>query len=75
MNSLRKIIFNNSIKFHVGNKSKYSKNPDVNITHTSETGKKTFQPNRINWSYLYLGTIALIKAKIKIKIIFLLLTR
>ena len=33
----------------------------------SETGKKTFQPNRINWSYLYLGTIALIKAKIKNK--------
>ena len=29
----------------------------------SDNGKKIFQPNLINWSYLYLGTIALTKAK------------
>ena len=32
------------------------------MTHTREIGKKTFQPSRISWSYLYLGTIAFIKA-------------
>ncbi len=32
-----------------------------------EKGKKIFQPNLISWSYLYLGTIALINANNKNK--------
>ena len=30
-------------------------------THTSDIGKNIFQPSFINWSYLYLGTIAFTK--------------
>ena len=47
----------------MGNKLKYNKYPEVKTTHINENGKNIFQPNFINWSYLYLGTIALTKAK------------
>jgi len=33
---------------------------NVNIRYVKDIGKKTFQPNPINWSYLYLGNAALI---------------
>ena len=32
-----------------------------------DIGKKTFHPKRINWSYLYLGKVPLIKINKKIK--------
>ena len=33
----------------------------------NDIGKKTFQPNLINWSYLYLGNVPLIKINKNIK--------
>ena len=31
-------------------------------TQVKDIGRKTFQPNFINWSYLYLGTVAFTNA-------------
>ena len=44
-----------------GNISKKNKKLAVKITHNNEKGRKIFQPNLINWSKRYLGTIALTK--------------
>ena len=41
--------------------SKKNKKLAVKINHVKESGKKIFQPNLINWSKRYLGTIALTK--------------
>ena len=38
---------------------------ETNTTHANEPGNITFQPKRINWSYLNLGTSPFIKEKIK----------
>ena len=40
-----------------GNISKKNKKLAVKITHNNEKGRKIFQPNLINWSNLYRGTI------------------
>ena len=45
-----------------GNKSKYNKKLAVKTTYIKEKGRKIFHPSFINWSYLYLGTVALTKA-------------
>ena len=39
--------------------SKKTKNPAVSTTQIREKGRNIFQPNLINWSYLYLGVEAL----------------
>ena len=53
--------------------SKKTKKPAVITTQIREKGRNIFQPNLINWSYLYLGVEALTHKKInKIKIIFIL---
>ena len=53
--------------------SKKTKKPAVSTTQIREKGRNIFQPNLINWSYLYLGVEALTHKKInKIKIIFIL---
>ena len=49
--------------YFTGNKSKYSKKLDVKTTQDNDKGRNIFQPNFINWSYLYLGTIALTNEK------------
>ena len=52
--------------------SKKTKKPAVSTTQIREKGRNIFQPNRINWSYLYLGVEALTHKKInKIKMIFM----
>ena len=52
--------------------SKKTKNPAVSTTQIREKGRNIFQPNLINWSYLYLGVEALTHKKInKIKMIFM----
>ena len=38
--------------------SKKNKKLAVKTTQINESGRKTFQPNLINWSKRYLGTIA-----------------
>ena len=45
-------------------KPKKVKTPEVMITHNNDNGKNTFHPNRINWSYLYRGRVALTHKKI-----------
>ena len=40
---------------------KKNKKLAVKTTQINESGRKIFQPNLINWSYLYLGTIVLTK--------------
>ena len=45
----------------MGNISKKNKKLAVKTTQTNESGRKIFQPNLINWSKRYLGTIALIR--------------
>ena len=48
---------------------KKTKKPAVSTTQIREKGRNIFQPNLINWSYLYLGVEALTHKKInKIKI-------
>ena len=47
------------------NQSKPNKRPDINNNHPKEKGKNIFQPNLINWSYLYLGKAALTQIKKK----------
>ena len=49
----------------VGSLSKKNKKLAVSTTQIKEKGKNTFQPNLINWSYRYLGTIDLTNAKSK----------
>ena len=39
--------------------------PEINKSQPNEKGKKIFQPNLINWSYLYLGKAALTQTKTK----------
>jgi len=34
------------------------------ITKASDNGKKTFQPNRINWSYRYRGNVVRTQTKL-----------
>ena len=41
-----------------GSQLKLTKIPATSITHAKDIGKKTFQPNLINWSYRYLGNAA-----------------
>ena len=43
----------------MGNISKKNKKLAVKTTQINESGSKIFQPNLINWSKRYLGTIAL----------------
>ena len=45
------------------NQSKPTKIPDIKRTQPKENGKKTFQPRRINWSYLYRGNAARTQTK------------
>jgi len=45
----------------MGNISKKNKKLAVKTTQINESGRKIFQPNLINWSKRYLGTIALIR--------------
>ena len=45
----------------MGNISKKNKKLAVKTTQINESGRKIFQPNLINWSKRYLGTIALTK--------------
>ena len=45
--------------YYFGNKSKYTRKPEVTTTQKSEKGRKTFHPNLISWSYLYLGNVPL----------------
>ena len=45
----------------MGNISKKNKKLAVKTTQINESGRKIFQPNLINWSKRYLGTMALIK--------------
>ena len=49
-----------------GNIPKKNKKLAVKTTQINESGRKIFQPNFINWSKRYLGTVALTKAN-KIK--------
>ena len=50
----------------VGNISKKNKKLAVKTTQNKDSGRKIFQPNLINWSKRYLGTIAFtIENKIK----------
>ena len=52
--------------------SKITRKPEVKTTPNKDKGRNTFQPKRINWSYLYLGKVPLTQIKRnKIKIIFI----
>lgn len=52
--------------------SKITRKPEVTTTPNKDKGRNTFQPKRINWSYLYLGKVPLTQIKRnKIKIIFI----
>ncbi len=51
------------------NQSKPTKIPDIKRTQPKENGKKTFQPRRINWSYLYRGNAARTQTKTNNKIV------
>ena len=52
--------------------SKITRKPEVTTTPNKDKGWNTFQPKRINWSYLYLGKVPLTQIKRnKIKIIFI----
>lgn len=46
-----------------GKPSKNKVNEILIKTRPIVSGTKTFQPNRINWSYLYLGKVALTHIK------------
>ena len=48
--------------------SKITRKPEVTTTPNKDKGRNTFQPKRINWSYLKRGKVALIHKKIKSKI-------
>ena len=49
--------------------SKKTKKPAVSTTQIREKGRNIFQPNLINWSYLYLGVEALTHKKTNNKVI------
>ena len=67
--SIRKkylILFINFFIFYpifLGNKSQNTKTVAVKNTQNNESGKKTFQPSLINWSYLKRGKVALTHKK------------
>lgn len=46
-----------------GKRSKVIKIDDTKMTHANDSGRNTFHPSRINWSYLYLGKAARIQTK------------
>src|SRR5262245_12878275 len=50
---------------HFGVSPPYCKTPATIATMASETGRNTFQPSRISWSYRYRGTIAFTMANRK----------
>ena len=43
--------------------SKITRKPEVTTTPNKDKGRNTFQPKRINWSYLYLGKVPLTQMK------------
>jgi len=47
----------------VGNQLKLIKTLTVNNKYPKDKGRKLFQPIYINWSYLYLGKVALVTMK------------
>ena len=40
---------------------------ETKITQANDNGKNIFQPNRINWSYLYLGKVTRTQTKVNKK--------
>ena len=61
----RTVFFIYIHKFNYMSQSKPNKIPEINKSQPSEKGKKIFQPNLINWSYLYLGKAALTQTNTK----------
>lgn len=43
---------------------KLNKILEIKIIQANDNGKKIFQPNLINWSYLYLGKVTLTQTKL-----------